>query len=371
MMKKLLFALFLCCSITFYGQNPSLVSLSQNDFLEEKSSVETSSKPADKKETFFDFVSKKEIFEFTLTADFDTLIENKRKIVDFLPGKVSFLNDENELDTLKVTLRPRGKFRRKVCDFPPLRLKFKKKGLRKMGLKDNYNSFKIVTHCLESKKDSKKNILREYLIYKIYNLHTDHSFRAQLIKITYVQKGSNKKLFKRYGILLEGDKELAKRSNADVVEKFAVTPDSLTTFSGSLHSVFQCMIGNSDWSMSGMRNVKLLRLENEKQLTILPYDFDCSGFVEASYAIPNPDYKLTSTRQRVFLGKIYSEEEMIQITNHFLDKKDATLTTIKNFSLLHRKCRKQTIKYLKSFYEMMEDEKKFIEELHKLSPKKP
>ena len=58
-----------------------------------------------------------------------------------------------------------------------------------------------------------------------------------------------------------------------------------------------------------MRNVKLLRPEPNSLLCTFPYDFDFSGFVSATYAIPNPDYKLKNIKQRVFLAKMYSEEE--------------------------------------------------------------
>ena len=365
LMKNPLLALFLSCSVVLFGQNTLTDSLQNID----STTLTPKSPDHFSKESLFDFFSKNELLEITLKADFDTLLENKKRLVDFIPGKAYILNQQSEYDTFKVNLKPRGKFRRKICDFPPIRLKFRKKGIRKLGLNDEFNSFKIVTHCLKDRKNANRNILKEYLLYKIYNLHTEHSLRAQLIKITYVQKKSNKKLFSRYGIMLEDDEELAQRCNAAVVEKFSCPSDSLLSFNSSVHSLFQCMIGNADWSTSGMRNVKLIKIKDHQQFTILPYDFDFSGFVGASYAIPNPNFNLQSTRQRIFLGEIYSEEEMLKVALHFLDRKNKTIELCKNFKLLHKKCRKDVTKYLISFYEILEDEKNFISELHKLSPK--
>lgn len=369
MMKNICLLFFLLFPFFFYGQDPIMEdSLSMNSpEIEDDSQKEKKSK---KKESIFNFISKDEIFEMTLEANFDSLLFHKKRIVDYMPAKISFDNNKMEEVDLKVEIKPRGKYRRKVCEFPPLRLKFKKKGLKKMGLSRKHNSLKLVSHCLDDKKEAKQNILKEYLIYKIYNIHSEYSLRAQLVKIKYVQTGSGKKIYERIGILLEDDDELAMRTNSEVVEKKHCTTDSVTTYNGTVQAMFQCMIGNADWSISHMRNVKLLRPEPNSLLCTFPYDFDFSGFVSASYAIPNPDYKLKSTRQRVFLGKIHSEEEMKKVAKHFLDQKEATIRMCKDFKMLNKRCRKDIVKYLKSFYKILEDEEKMTMELTKLCPKK-
>jgi len=190
-----------------------------------------------------------------------------------------------------------------------------------------------------------------------------------LVKITYVQSDTNKKKYERFGVLLEDDEELATRSKAVVVESYGCSMDSLDVFGSSVHAMFQCMIGNADWGIMGLRNAKVMRLHNQNLLTIFPYDFDFSGFVDAGYAIPNPDYNLSSVQQRVFLGKIHSDETMHSVAKHFLDRKEETLELCKNFTLLSKRCRKKSIKYLKSFYKKIENEKEFLIELQKLCPK--
>jgi hypothetical protein len=130
------------------------------------------------------------------------------------------------------------------------------------------------------------------------------------------------------------------------------------------------MIGNSDWSITQMRNVKVLRPAPNSLLCTFPYDFDFSGFVSATYAIPNPDYSLKSIKQRVFLGKIYSDEEMKKIAKFFLTKKEATIQLCKDFDLLSRHCKKDVVKYLKSFYKILEDEDNMTMKLTNLCPKK-
>lgn len=372
-MKNIYLLLFLFSSFFFYGQsNPNQDSLSidlEDSLLTEKGEKDDENSKK-KKESIFDFISKDEIFEMTLEADFDSLLFNKKKLVTYLPGQVSFNKNEQETINLKVEIKPRGKYRRKVCEFPPLRLKFKKKGLKKMGLSRKHNSLKLVSHCLEDKREAKSNILKEYLIYKIYNLHSPYSLRAQLVKIKYVQSGTDKKLFERLAILLEDDEELARRTNSKVVEKKHCSPDSVDIYHGTVQAMFQCMIGNADWSITHMRNVKVIRPEPNSLLCTLPYDFDFSGFVSAKYAVPNPDYKLATIKQRVFLGEMPPEEEIRKVAKHFLDRKEETIRTCKDFKILNKRCRKDVVKYLKSFYKILEDEEKMTAELNKLCPKK-
>ncbi|MFK7772001.1 MAG: hypothetical protein AB8F94_07670 [Saprospiraceae bacterium] len=367
-MKNLYLLLFFLSPFFIYGQQNTSDSLTMDST---KSIMEEEEvKKSKKKESIFDFVSKDEVFEMTIEANFDSLLLHKKRIVDYMPAKISFSNKELEDVDLKIEIKPRGKYRRKVCEFPPLRLKFKKKSLKKMGLSRKHNSLKLVSHCLDDKKEAKRNILKEYLIYKIYNLHSEHSLRAQLVKIKYVQSRSGKQLYERLGILLEDDSELAKRTNSEVIDKKYCPIDSIDTYNGIVQAMFQCMIGNADWSITHMRNVKLLRPDPTSLFCPFPYDFDFSGFVSAAYAIPNPDYKLRTTKQRVYLGKMPSDEEMKKVAKHFLDQKEATIQTIKDFDLLNKRCRKDVIKYLKSFYEILEDEENMANELTKLCPKK-
>ena len=362
-MRNILFLFsFLFYTLPFYGQTSPVDSLLARDTLVVNDTIS--------QKTIFDLISKEEILEATLEADFEHFLAHKKKMIKYQSGKFSFTDTSGIVQEFKVGIKPRGKYRRKICDFPPLRIKFKKKGLRKLGLNDRFNSLKFVSHCLENKKEGKENILREYLIYKMYNLHSEHSLRAQLAKITYVQKGSGEKLFTRYAILLENENELAHRTHTVVVEKKNCSVDSLLVFGGSVQALFQCMIGNADWSLVHMRNIKLLREPGQKQLHVFPYDFDFSGFVNAGYAIPNPDYHLSNIQQRVFLGKIQDSQEMEKVALHFLERKEATLELCKKFKLLRKKSRKNIIHYLNSFYDMLENETTLNEELLKLSPKK-
>lgn len=307
------------------------------------------------RESIFDFISNNQVEEINIEANFDSILTHKKKIRTYLKGKISFASSLKENLTFPVKLKPRGKNRRLVCEVPPIKLKFEKGVLNDLGLNDKYKSLKLVTHCSNSDTEALENVLKEHLIYQIYNIHSQYSLRTHLIKINYIQSGEDSPLFSSYGILIENQKELADRFDSSIVDRLGLSFDTLKQNEANTHAMFQCMIGNSDWSLYFARNVKMLKLKSEPQLIIFPYDFDFSGFVDAAYAKPNPSYQLKSTKDRVFLGTIYSEKEMWETAEYFLTLKDATLEKCMGFEKLSKRERRSIVKYLNSFYEILEE----------------
>ena len=117
------------------------------------------------------------------------------------------------------------------------------------------------------------------------------------------------------------------------------------------------MIGNSDYSIPMNRNLKLLKTPNGQDtiLRVAPYDFDFSGLVNASYALPSPDYQQQSVRDRVFLG-MCDDKELEASIKHFLDKKEEILDCVADFKLMSKASRIDIKQYLKEFFEEIESD---------------
>ena len=62
-------------------------------------------------------------------------------------------------------------------------------------------------------------------------------------------------------------------------------------------SVFQYMVGNTDWSMVRFHNVEVSRTPRGVYVPV-PYDFDWTGLVSTRYARPNEGLGIRSVRQR-------------------------------------------------------------------------
>ncbi len=306
-------------------------------------------------ESIFDQISQQEVVQIHLTLELDTLLQ-KDVNVDYRPANFTFKDKDGQSHSYDIRIRPRGKFRRKVCDFPPLKLKFKKNQLAMAGLSD-LNDLKLVTHCLDGSDRSRDLVLREYLVYKLYNELTPNSFRVQLAKITYQDSNNPKYKTIQWGILLEDKDELSMRRGNPICDTMGQPAASFIPAQERINSVFQYMVGNTDWSYDVLRNVVLLRQE-DGMLVPVPYDFDFSAFVSAPYARPNSDVGQKSMRDRIFMGYSTSADELYSTFSYFRSKKRALLNVVDNFRYLDIELRDALHEYLDSFFRTIEREEK-------------
>ncbi|MDO6473742.1 hypothetical protein [Maribacter sp. 1_MG-2023] len=121
-------------------------------------------------------------------------------------------------------------------------------------------------------------------------------------------------------------------------------------------SIFQYAIGNSDWSVTGLHNIKLFthKTGNNTKAIAVPYDFDYSGIVNAIYAIPSENLDINSVTERYFLGPCYSKETYEIMLKEFITKKSEIYNMIENFDLLKERSKKNMLSYLDSFYSQIE-----------------
>lgn len=302
--------------------------------------------------SIFDELYGSEIKEVRLKTDLASLLAN-RNSAESVDGKFYYINRDSQKVKLGIKLQVRGKTRRRICDFPPLRIKFKKKALAKKNLL-SFNRLKLVTHCLDSEKGT-QNILKEYLAYKMYRVVTDLSFRVQLLKITYEDKKDSTRSFEQYGFLIEGVEEWANNQDCEVVDNLYNCP--LADFDPEEYacfSLFQYMIGNTDWYIEMNHNIKLMAKIGVEQKVVVPYDFDSSGLVNAPYAKPNRDLRQKNVRQRIFMGKCDNEEALRQILDHFNKHRTELLDLADSLTLLNGKERKKCKKYLRAFFKTIE-----------------
>ena len=253
-------------------------------------------------------------------------------------------------ELLKVKLR--GKFRRQTCDFKPLMLKFKKDHLARRGLSD-HNDLKLVTHCTDGDRlTSKYTVLREYLAYKMYAHLTPLSYRVQLVRITYVD-GETHDRTRRWGILIEDTDEMAERLGGEELEDVRNLPvGSVHQSQEHLMAAFQLLIGNQDYSIPNVRNLKYVLPTNGGVAIPVPYDFDFSGMVAANYAVPNPNFPVLTVQDRIFLGRPEDAAGVERMCRHLHRERGNLYRLVLEFDLLPEDERASVLRYLDGFYEI-------------------
>ena len=128
----------------------------------------------------------------------------------------------------------------------------------------------------------------------------------------------------------------------------------------TLMSMFQFMIGNTDWSIPNYHNIKFIqsRTDSFSAPYIVPYDFDFSGLVNASYAFPNQElFGIEKVTDRLYRGLPRSEEEIENVLTLFKSKEDSIMQIVNGFTLLKSSERKTVADYLEEFYKMIDNKR--------------
>lgn len=303
----------------------------------------------------FDLFASDTPLELKIISDFKRLIKKKFN-TEYQEAKLVFQwTDEIEVRRT-IRIKARGESRRRICYMPPLKLNFSKTEFALKDLRD-LDKMKMVSYCQKG-YTFEQYLFKEYLNYQMYRLFSPVSFRARLINMTYVDTGRKNKEYEGYAFLIEEVDRLEDRLNAREVKKEKVHPDATAYEHVNIFSIFQFMIGNHDWSIPNLHNVKLLRLQEEGRpvLYAVPYDFDYSGLVNAHYAVPPERLDVKTIRDRVFRGFCRTEAEFEAAFEVFQAKKPEIYAMIESFPHLNQKSRRETLSYLDSFYEIISNE---------------
>jgi len=310
--------------------------------------------PIDKSRFFTD----EQLIQITLAADFKKMDkENLRpdKEPRFFPAAISFLYPDSSLLSDDVEIRIRGVFRREECVTPPLMINFKAPAavtFKKLG------HLKLVRPC-DVTSYNEQLVLKEYLVYKIYNLVTEKSFRTRLVKITFQNTSGKNRTPTHYAFFIEEMDDVAKRNGCFEIKSPKFQTEQTERKQTTLLALFQYMIGNTDWAIPLYRNVKLMRINKDSMSLpfVVPYDFDYCGLVNAAYAIPVPELEIANVRQRLYRGFARTMEELQPALQILQDKRRAIDSLIVNFEPLSARNKKEMINYLDEFYLAIEDEK--------------
>ena len=302
-----------------------------------------------------------QILEASISGPLTTLV-GERSREDYLPGKFRYTEPDGEEVELDLKIRTRGNFRHKECDYPPVLLNFVKKQTRDT-LFDKQNKLKLVIQCGKHER-YEQAVLREYLAYRLLNAVTDWSFRARLLRATYVNTEKDGPYQQRYAFLIEHKKRLAERLELEELKiertsVSAIRPDQL-----NLTSVFGFFIGNTDFSpIAGppgedcCHNYVLFG-DGDGPILAVPYDFDQSGFVDAPYARPDYRFRIRTVRQRLYRGRCANNDYLDSSLQKFRDARETLYTIVREQEGLTDKVRKDLLRYMDDFFEIINDPRK-------------
>jgi len=317
------------------SQNDSIDSYSVNDTLPD-----------------FGLFTRDDILELSLRFDI-TQYKRKKPKDEYLDAVLTYHISKTDSINKNIRLKSRGQFRNGYCAFPPIALNFKKTEFKLDDL-NKLEKMKLVTHCQSGNEDY---VFKEYLIYKLYNVLTDSSFRVRLVKINYINTFKQSKPIRSYAFFIEPLDLLAERINSVPVDVTTLSQKNIVPEMMDRTAIFNYMIGNTDWSVPGQHNCKVLselKTDGTNLGMIVPYDFDYSGLVNASYAVPAEGLGIESVRERIYIGTCRSEEVYLNAVKEFTAKKESFYAVIREFPYLDDRSKKDMTRYLDEFYSLFD-----------------
>lgn len=302
----------------------------------------------------------------TMTAPWRDF-QQKQSYKGTYPAKVTYTDELGNNMTLEGTVERRGITRQRICRYPPIKLRFEKDAVKGTTFRGE-KSLKIVTHCEKASK-YEQYYMMEMLIYRMYNLITEKSFRIRALDVTYADSESGKADSNRFAFLIEDDSDVAKRNGVKKLKIPRVRTTQLEPVVSSQFSIFQYMIGNTDWAaLSGpdpkecCHNVKLIGpepLQKGDMAYPVPYDFDSTGLVNTDYAAPVVGLPIRSVTQRLFRGYCTHNSTLEDARRLFLEKEEEILAVLSQEPQMYEKNQNKGRKYLEKFFEILKDDKDF------------
>ncbi|KAA2219130.1 hypothetical protein [Maribacter flavus] len=249
---------------------------------------------------------------------------------------------------------------------------------------------------------SNDDVLKEYLAYKMYELLSPIHFKTRLATLEYTDtrgekdelhplaiflNDSKNSLYNDEGawaarkpknhtlltILIEDDKVVARRHDAKVLKRFVHPLNQEETVSIT-NAFFQFMIGNTDFSTAYSHNQKLIFKEGKSYP--IPYDFDMSGLVNASYSvvsnINNTSLDIDKVTERQYRGFKRNPALFEDTRRHFLSKESEILKILEAHKSLFKEARSYEMahNYVSDFFAILKNDLRFQKEILKVAREK-
>ncbi|MCK6693467.1 MAG: hypothetical protein L6Q97_15385, partial [Thermoanaerobaculia bacterium] len=227
-----------------------------------------------------------------------------------------------------------------------------KNTLQAQGL-DSLNEIKV---ALPMNKGTESNelLVKEYLAYRMFEQMTNTSLRARLVKLVLVDKETKRPKPRTFmAIFIEDEEEAAARLGGKPLDRFGVTTEQLDMRQAALITLFQYMIGNTDWDFEMQRNVRFIQPNAEEKILAIPYDFDFCGLVNAPYASPASGTGLETVRDRILMAGNLPEDSILYARQTLL-KHRAGLYALCKSEHLSKYTADQMIRYLDDFFNKIE-----------------
>jgi hypothetical protein len=139
-----------------------------------------------------------------------------------------------------------------------------------------------------------------------------------------------------------------------------VPADQLDPYETLVMSLFQYMIGNTDWSVAALHNIQIVQEQLKDSVNVprayaIAYDWDWTGLVQTRYSVPNPVLRIRTVRDRLYRGVCPRPEDLGRAMALFNEKRTAILAVYDQVPGLSPARVRDGRQYIEDFYRVLND----------------
>ncbi|MDX2436110.1 MAG: hypothetical protein QNL88_03565 [Acidobacteriota bacterium] len=266
-------------------------------------------------------------------------------------------------EPFRGTISTYGISRLAQCSAPPLKITFTEDDVRGTPF-EGHHSVRLMPAC-HYEKSYGAYILLEYLTYRSYAVMAKPALRTRLVSSQYRDTERPSFAETGLGLIIEEIDDAAKRNGKSWLDIRFQRREDLDPAQVAIVALFQYMVGNTDWSVVASapgqgccHNTAILGAEGDRFTSLLPFDFDQAGLVNAPYAVADKQLGIGRVTQRVYRGYCWHNDEVLSAIYLFNSKRLELEELFKQDSLPDPYARKRALKYLQGFYETINTPKK-------------
>ncbi len=302
-------------------------------------------------------------------APFEQIDRDRDKDVEY-DGVMRYIDASGAEVTLDIALEVRGnwRLRKDNCRYSQLWVDLKR-GQTPNTLFAEQNRLKLVVQC-RSQDRYRDYLVKEQQLYDAFARLSDIHFDTRLVNATYVDSEDPSESRTHLAFFIEHQRRLKDRFGMDDVELNSISYSDLDPMQAALVGLFMYQIGNTDYSMirapegdECCHNAKLLADATGRYYPV-PYDFDSSGYVDASYAPePSSSFGIRNNRSRAYRGFCFDPAQLDAAVTRMKAERENINGIIANSTHTSERTANRSLRYIEEFYEILENPRRFQREI--------
>ena len=303
--------------------------------------------------------------DITFEAPFAQIDRERDKEAEY-EGVMRYVDADGLEVRLDMKLEVRGDWRlqKRNCHYSQLWVDLKR-GQTPNTIFAEQNRLKLVVQC-RAHDNYRDYLVKEQQLYKAFENLSDIHFGTRLVNATYIDSEDPSSSRTHLAFFIEHQRRLSDRFTMEEVQLNVIPSSDLDPLQSSLVGLFMYQIGNTDYSMTQTaegdeccHNVKLL-VDGAGRYFPIPYDFDASGFVDASYAAPpNPSFGIQNNRSRAYRGFCIKPEQLDAAVALITAQRDNTIAIVSDTSHIGDRVANRNVRYMEQFYEVLENQRRY------------